>query len=93
MHFQKNDLWSLLVHTSPTEFLSPGKKTKLLLQLYLELEDMTENRAQNLIFRIFIMNNVSEDGKSFLWFFSDPMVKVEQISFPFVINTFNPHLF
>lgn len=64
MHHRKNDLWSLLVPTSPAEFLRSLKKTKLLLQLCLELEDVTENRVQNLIFRICTVNNVSETSKS-----------------------------
>lgn len=64
MHLQKNGLWSLLVLTSPTEFLSSGEKTKLLLQLYLELEDVTENRAQNLIFRMSVINDGSEASNS-----------------------------
>lgn len=63
MHHRKNDLWSLLVPTSPTEFLGSLKKTRLLLQLCLELEDVTENRVQNLIFRICTVNNVSETSK------------------------------
>jgi len=59
MQLQKNDPWSLPVLTSPTGFLSSGKKT-----IYVELEDVTGNRMQNLICRIFIINNVSEASKS-----------------------------
>lgn len=64
MQLQKNGLWCLLVLTSKRGFLSSGKKTKLLLQLYLELEDVAENRVQNSIFRICVINNVSEARKS-----------------------------
>lgn len=91
MHLQKNDLrsWSvgpLLVSTSLTEFLGSVKKTKLLLQLFLELKGVTENRVQNLIFRICSINNVSDyekTARAHFEFFRSKL-KLEQINFLFV---------
>lgn len=53
------------------------QKTKLHVQLHLKLEDVTENKLQNIIYYY----NVLEVVKRLAWVLKNPRVKLEQSGF------------